>query len=109
MQGSFEMKLEKDFKCQLFDKKTGAVLLEFDAQQDGDAVFNVGFEGGGVGSGSQAMTIMTKQAYDYKAYQHQVLIDGTKWIITSVRPSVRRKLGATIGKNKRHVYILTLE
>ena len=103
------MKLEKDFKCQLFDKKTGAVLLEFYAQQDGDAVFNAGFEGGGVSSGSQAITIITKKAFDYKAYQHQVLIDGVTWIITSVRPSVRRKLGATIGNKKGYVYILTLE
>ena len=103
------MALEKDCKCTLIDKKTGAVLLEFDAQQDGDALYSAAFEGGGVASGGQAMTIVTRKAYEYKALQHHVVIDGVQWLITSVRPSVRRKLGASMGAKKRFNYILTLE
>jgi hypothetical protein len=103
------LKLKKDFKCVLCDKKTGNSLLEFDAQQVGDPIYGAGFEGGGVASGNQAMTIMTEKKYQYNALQNNVMIDGKRWIITSVVPSVRRKLGAGIGTKVRNVYILTLE
>ena len=103
------LKIEKDFKCELIDKKTGVVLFEFDAQQDGDTLYDAGFEGGGVASGNQSMTIMTEKAYEYRAFQHHVRIDDVLWLITSVRPAVRRKLGAKIGTKKRFKYILALE
>ena len=102
------LKLKKDFKCVLRDKM-GNDLLTFYAQQVGDPVYNAGFEGGGVASASQSMTILTETQYDYNSLQHNVIIDGKKWIITSVTPSVRRKLGAGIGAKSRVVYLLALE
>lgn len=102
------LKLKKDFKCVLRDKM-GNDLLTFSAQQVGDPVYNAGFEGGGVASASQNMTIMTEQDYDYNALQHYVYIDDKKWLITSVTPSIRRKLGAGMGAKSRVVYILALE
>ena len=103
------LKLKKDFTCVLLDKKTGADLFEFTAQQVGDPIFGAGFEGGGIASGNQSMTIITERNYQYNALQHNVLIDDRKWIITSVVPSIRRKLGAGVGTKVRKVYILTLE
>ena len=103
------LKLKKDFKCTLLDKKTGTSLLDFYAQQVGDSVYGAGFEGGGVASVNQAMTIMTETKYNYNALQHHVLIDDRKWIITSVTPAMRRKLGAGMAVKTRNIYILTLE
>lgn len=103
------LKLKKDFKCVLLDKKTGASLLEFYAQQVGNAVYGAGFEGGGVASGNQAMTIMTETPYAYNSLQHHIMIGDKKWILTSVTPSMRRKLGAKMGVQSQNIYILTLE
>ena len=102
------LKLKKDFECTLIDK-LGNTLCVFDAQQVGDAIYNAGFEGGGVASGNQTMTIMTEYAYDYNSLKHNVMIDGRKWIITSVTPSIRHKLGARIGAKSKIIYILALE
>ena len=102
------LKLRKDFKCILRDKM-GEDLLEFDAQQVTDPSFNVGFEGGGVASWNQSLTIMTEAAYDYNALQQHVIIDGKKWLITNVSVSMRRKLGAGMGAKTRAVYIIALE
>ena len=103
------LKIKKDFRCILVDKKTGANLLEFNAQQVSNAVYGAGFEGGGVASGNQAMTIMTETKYDYSALQHHIFIDGKKWILTSVTPAMRRKLGAGMCVKSQNIYILTLE
>jgi hypothetical protein len=102
------LKLRKDLQCTLQDKN-GTALLEFSAQQVGDAVYNAGFEGGGVASGSQMLTIMTACAYDYNPLKHHVIIDGRKWIITSVTPTIRHKLGARIGAKTHTIYVLALE
>lgn len=101
--------IKADFKCVLHDKKTGKDLFEFDAQQVGDPVYTAGFEGGGVASGNQSLTIATDKEYAYKAHQHHIIIDERKWIITSVTPSIRRRLGAGFGAKPRVIYILGLE
>lgn len=101
------LKLRKDYKCILVDKKTGNSILSFDAQQVGDRVIGAGFEGGGVASGSQACTIQTEKIYPFSALKHEVYIDGTKFIISSVRLSLRKKKGA-FGQSTQ-VYILDLE
>ena len=101
------LKLRKDFKCILVDKKTGNSILSFDAQQVGDKLVGAGFEGGGVASGNQSCTIQTEKNYPFNAFQHEVHIEGVKYIIASVRPSMRKKMGA-FGKSTP-VYILDLE
>jgi hypothetical protein len=101
------LKLRKDFKCILVDKKTGNSILSFDAQQVGDKLVGAGFEGGGVASGNQSCTIQTEKNYPFSALKHEVHIDGVKYIIANVRPSMRKKMGA-FGKSTP-VYILDLE
>ena len=103
------LRLKKDYKCVLLDKKTGANLLEFYAQQVGDSVYGAGFQGGGVASGNQAMTIMTETAYAFNPLQHQIMIGDKKWMLTSVTPAMRRKLGARMGVQSQNIYILALE
>ena len=101
------LKLRKDYKCLLVDKKTGNSILSFEAQQVGDRIVGAGFEGGGVASGNQACTIQTEKSYQYSALKHEVYIDGTKFIISNVRMSMRKKMGS-FGQSTQ-VYILDLE
>ena len=101
------LKLRTDYHCILVDKKTGNSILSFEAQQVGDAVLNASFEGGGVASAGQMMTIQTEREYKYNSLQHEVNIDGKTWIITSVRPSIRKRVGA-FGKSKC-VWVLDLQ
>ena len=103
------LKLKNDFSCVLRDKKTGSELLTFSAMATGDAVFSAAFEGGGVASSSQNRTIFTETKFDYKPYQHEVIVDGVTYLIVSVVPSMRRRMGAGTWVKPRAVYILTLE
>lgn len=103
------LKLKNDFTCILRDKKTGSELLTFSAMANGDAVFSANFEGGGVASSSQAQTIFTETKFDYKSYQHEVIIDDVTYLIVSVQPSMRRRIGSGAWVKPRAVYILTLE
>ena len=103
------LKLKKDFSCVLQDKKTGQTLCTFDASASGDAIFSAGFEGGGIASAGQSFTIFTENPYTYKPFQHEVVIEDRKYLITSVIPSMRRKIGAGNGTKPRRVYIISLE
>lgn len=103
------LKLKKDFFCTLYDKKDGVQLGKFYAQASGDAVFSAGFEGGGVASASQSLTIFTEKQLDFKPFIQEVEIASRKYLLTSVVPSIRRKIGAGMGTKPRIVYILTLE
>lgn len=114
-------KLKKDFECILRDANTGEDLLTFYAQQVGDPNYTAGFEGGGVASGSQSFSILVDKAYypdttpvDNLAeilnpLEQEVIIDGNKWLLTSVSPSIRRRLGAGWARKPKTVYILNLE
>ena len=102
-------KLKKDFTCILRDKKTGRELITFGAMASGNAVFSAGFEGGGIASASQSFTIFTEEKYDFKPLQHEVIIDGHTYLLTSLTPSIRRKLGAGSYTRPSVVNILNLE
>lgn len=102
-------KLKKDFSCILRDKTTGKDLLTFTAQQVGNPVYSAGFEGGGVASGSQALSIITETGYAFNPLQHDVWIDGKRWILMSFYPSIRRKLGAGWASKSKTYYVLNLE
>lgn len=101
------LKLKTDFVCTLIDKRTGEDIAQFNATASGDAVFSAGFESGGVASASQSRAIFTTKKLDFKPLSQEVVIDGRTYLLTSVMPSIRRKLGAS-GK-PRIVYVLTLE
>lgn len=100
--------VKAELECILRDKKTGADLLTFAAQSVSDPVFEAGFEGGGVASGNQSWTIKTEAQFDFKAHQHNLLIDGRQWLIVSVTPSARKRLGAGFAAKPRFIYILDL-
>jgi hypothetical protein len=102
------MKLTKDFRCVLKDKRTNAKLIEFDAMQVGDAIFGAGYAGN-IASSPQDMTIATEFEYPFKAMENKVEINGREWVIASVTPSIRRKLGAGVAKKPKTVYVLRLE
>jgi hypothetical protein len=102
-------KLKKDFECILRDTDTGKDLLAFTAQQVGDPLFSAGFEGGGVASASQNMTIETETKFDYVPYKHEVYVDGKRWTLTSFYPSIRRRHGAGWARKPRAVFVLNLE
>lgn len=101
------LKLRTDLHCMLVDKKTGNTLLSFTAQQVGDVILNASFESSGVASKGQMGSIQTETNYPFNAMQHEVKIDGERWIITNVRKSMRKKIGA-FGKSNT-IYILDLE
>ena len=101
------LKLRTDYHCILVDKKTGNSILSFEAQQVGDAVLNASYEGGGIASAGQTMTIQTERQYPYNSLKHEVRIDGNNWIISSVRPSIRKKVGS-FGKSVT-VWVLDLQ
>ncbi len=103
------LKLKKDYSCILKDKQTGRTLCTFTAQAVGDPSYSAGFEGGGVASASQALSIETEKAYKYKPLQHEVYVNGVKYLLTSFSPAVRRRLGAGWGNKPRTVYVLNLE
>ena len=103
------LKSKKDCACVLRDKKTGRELIRFSATQANDPVFSAGFEGGGVASASQSVSVFTETAYEYKPLQHVVEIDGETYILTSFSRSIRRRLGAGWSNKPRMVYILNLE
>ena len=100
------LKLKKDFECVLQDE-TGKELLKFSAQQAEDEMETVDFVGGGIASGSQTLKIITEKNFLFKANEHRVIVDGRMYVLANVVPSLRRKLGAKMGK--KHVYILDLE
>lgn len=102
------MKLKKDLLCYLKDKRTGTFIHRFTAMQVGDAVFGAGYSGN-ISTSPQDMTIATDAEYDFKPMEHKVVIYGREWVIASVTPSIRRKLGAGILKKPKVVYILRLE
>ncbi len=101
------LKLKKDYNCLLIDKKTGEAVLNFSAQQVGDVIYNAGYGGGGLASKPQIGSIQTETNYPFNSIQHEVKINGEKWIITSVKKSMRKKVGA-FG-NSKTIYILDLE
>jgi hypothetical protein len=103
------LKIKKDLSCVLHDPDTNKDLLSFTAQQVGDPLYSASFVGGGVASSSQNLTIETETEYDYKPLQHQVFVDGQKWILSSFYPSIRRKLGGGTAHKPRKVYVLNLE
>lgn len=101
------LKLRTDLHCLLIDKKTGNTLLSFTAQQVGDVISNASFESSGVASKGQIGSIQTEANYHFNAMQHEVKINGERWIITNVRKSMRKTVGA-FGKSKT-IYVLDLE
>lgn len=103
------LKLKKELTCSLLDEKTGKELLTFYAQQVGNPLISAGFEAGAVASASQSMTIETETPFDYKPLQHNVLVGGVQYILTSFSPAVRRRHGAGWGNRPRTLYILNLE
>ena len=107
--GMIMLKLKKDYSCILRDKKTGKDLLTFFASAAGSPVYSAGFEGGGVASASQSLTIFTETQYAYKPLQHEIVIDGKTYILTSYSPSLHRKLGAGAWAKPRVLYVLNLE
>lgn len=103
------LKLKPDFYCILRDKKTMRELCTFGALASGDGIYSADFEGGGIASASQSRTIYTEYKFDYKPLQHEIIIDGRIYLLTSYMPSMRRKLGAGICGKPRVVYVLNLE
>lgn len=101
------LKLRTDYHCILIDKKTGNSILSFEAQQVGNITYNAEFQSGGLAKSVQMMTIQTERQYPYNALQHEIKIDGKTWIITSTRPSMRKKLGA-FGKSAP-IWIIDLQ
>jgi hypothetical protein len=99
------LKLRNDFVCTLANKED-KTLLTFKASAGSDLVNNASFEGGGVASAGQALTIFTETEYPFKAYLHYVYIDGQRYAIGNVTKSYRRTLGAS-GRLKK-IYILEL-
>lgn len=102
------MKLKKDLLCYLKDKRTGVFIYRFTAMQIGDAIYGAGYSGN-LSTSPQDMTIATDAEYDFKPLEHKVVINGHEWVIVSVTPSIRRKLGAGILKKPKIVNILRLE
>lgn len=96
-----------DFSAILKDSETEQELLRFKATISSDLLLSVGFEGGGIASAGQELTISTEKKYDYQANKHCVVVLGRTFIISSVRISFRKPLGAR-GKIKE-VYILELQ
>lgn len=96
-----------DFTAILKDEESGKQLITFKATANSDMILNVGFEGGGVASAGQAITISTEREYNYKANAQSVEILGRSFIIASVGVSFRKPLGAR-GRMKK-VYILELQ
>lgn len=101
------LKPKKDFTCKLLDKD-GTVLGKFFATAVSDPTFSAGFEGGGVASASQALTVFTEFEFDYKQYAQRVYVEElhATYILTNYTISIRRKLGA--GRKFMKVYILEL-
>jgi hypothetical protein len=101
------MKLKKDFECVLKDA-SGKVLTTFNAMQVGDPIYAAGFSSG-VATSPKEMVIATESTYPFKAGKGKVVIDDKEWVISSVTPSIRRKLGSGIIKKPKCIYILNLE
>ncbi len=102
------IKSRNDYRCRLIGKN-GVELLKFNASTVDNLINNVTFIGGGIASAGQALTIWTERAFEYKAHEHSVVIDGTKYIITSISKGMRKKFGANCMTKIVPVYVLSLE
>lgn len=103
------LKVKKDFKCILFDCKKEQAVDSFTAQQVNDENYSAAFVGGGIASGAKAMSIMTEKKIDFEPLRYKIYIDEDSWMLTSVIPSKRRKLGSNTWRTSKTVYILSLE
>ena len=103
------IKSRTDYRCILRDISTGKDLLVFPATAAGASTVGASYEGGGIASADQSFSVFTQTPYAYKPLQHNVIIDGETYIITSVSKTPQRKLGASVGGKTRVVYTLQLE
>ena len=103
------IKVKKDFNCILYDCNKGKEIDHFTAQQVTDENYGASFVGGGIASGSKAMSIMTEKRIEFEPLRYKIFIDGDSWMLTSVVPSKRRKLGSNVWRKTKTVYVLNLE
>lgn len=96
-----------DFTAILKDADTNKELLRFRATASSDLILTADFQGGGIASAGQSMTISTEREFEYKTNAQTVEIFGRTFILSSVTVSFRKPLGAR-GKMKK-VYILELQ
>ena len=60
-----------DFVCTLIDKNDKE-LLKFKAAAASDLILSANYEGGGIASGGQALTVSTEREFNYQAFAHRV-------------------------------------
>lgn len=94
--------------CQLIEVATQKILKIFDANVVSELSRGANYEGSGVLSGSQAMTICTEEVYTYKPYAHQIAIEGVTYILINVRLRPIYKIGRGYTKTQ-YEYILELQ
>ena len=85
-----------DFVCTLIDKNDKE-LLKFKAAAASDLILSANYEGGGIASGGQALTVSTEREFNYQAFAHRVIALG----------DVCRKFGAGLvpqafGRGRAH-------
>ena len=103
------IKSRTDYDCILREISTGKQLLAFSATAQGAGTLGADYEGGGVASASQTLTLFTQTPYAYKPLKHNVIVDGETYLIMSVSKTPQRRLGALRGGARRTVYTLYLE
>lgn len=100
---------KKELKdCQLIDVASQQILTLFNANVVQELSRGAGYVGGGVASGSQAMTISTEKPYNYKPFTHQVAVEGIVYLLTNVRLRPLNKVGRGYTKTQFE-YILELQ
>jgi hypothetical protein len=102
------IKSRNDYKCTLVGRD-GSTLKKFNASTVGDFMETVSFVGGGIASAGQALTIWTETAFEYKPYEHSVIIGGNTFKLVSVTRGMRKKMGASCLSKIVPVYVLALE
>ncbi|MFQ9737926.1 MAG: hypothetical protein ACLR06_09465 [Christensenellaceae bacterium] len=81
-----------DFVCTLIDKNDKE-LLKFKAAAASDLILSANYEGGGIASGGQALTVSTEREFNYQAFAHRVIALGRTFAVNSVQVSFPQAFG----------------
>ena len=95
-----------ELECKLIELRTKKQIATFKARVARDRRVNASFESGNIASGGHSFAIATPDLLDYKAYTHQVEVEGYTYVITAYQPLTHMQVGITYSKKKRVKEIL---